>query len=221
MSQGATIRVAQRAATVQGESSRAGYPCWLIRLAGCSLRCRYCDTIWAREGGEPIALDELVDEAVAAGLHHVLVTGGEPLVQAGTPELLRALCDRGLLVALETSGAWPTRAVDERVRVVLDVKCPGSGMAERMCWPNLDRLRPGDEVKFVLTDREDYQYARDVIERYRLTERAEVILSPVGGVAGAEPEALDPAVLARWILADRLPVRLGVQLHKLAWPDFW
>jgi 7-carboxy-7-deazaguanine synthase len=207
-----SLMVASVLATVEGESSRAGYPCWLIRLAGCPLRCRYCDTVWAREGGELRSVRALVDEASDAGLHHVLVTGGEPLSQGAAPALLRALCDRGLLVALETSGALPTDHVDPRVRVVLDIKCPGSGLADRMCWTNLDRLRPHDEVKFVLTDRADYQYARDVIARHRLTDRVAVILSPAGGL-------LDPRDLAAWMVRDRVPARLGLQLHRLGWPD--
>lgn len=212
MPEAETVLVASAGPTFQGETSRAGYHCWLIRLAGCPLRCRFCDTTWARSGGEPQKISEICEVAAKSNLHHILVTGGEPLHQAETPELLRDLCDRELLVALETSGALSTAAVDERVRVVLDVKCPGSGMEERMHWPNLERLRSHDEVKFVLTDRRDYQYARDVTDRYELEDRVEVIFSPAEG-------RLAPATLARWILADRLRVRLGLQLHKLAWPD--
>jgi 7-carboxy-7-deazaguanine synthase len=204
--------VAQVLATIQGESSLAGRTCWLLRLAGCPLECAWCDTAWARApgGGAPREVGALVAEAAAAGLHHVLVTGGEPLAQPATPELLRRLCDAGLRVVLETSGALPTDAVDPRVRVVLDVKCPGSGMADRTCWPNLERLRPGDEVKLVLADRADYEYAREVIRRYGLAESA--ALSPAAG-------RLEPGTLARWMLDDRAEVRLGLQLHRLGWPD--
>ncbi len=207
-----TILVAGTGPTFQGETSRAGFSCWLIRLAGCPLHCRFCDTAWARTGGESVDIETLCDVARRSRLHHVLVTGGEPLHQSATPALLRGLCDAELLVALETSGAFPTDDVDERARIVLDVKCPGSGMEKRMHWPNLDRLRPHDEVKLVLTDRSDYRYAREVIERYSLVDRVEVVLSPAEG-------RLAPQTLARWILSDRLPVRLGLQLHKLAWPD--
>jgi 7-carboxy-7-deazaguanine synthase len=208
------VVVAEALATLQGESALAGYPCWLLRLSGCPLECAWCDTAWARAPrcGAPRELDAVVAEAVAAGLHHVLVTGGEPLAQAAAPELLRRLCDAGLQVVLETSGALPTEAVDPRVAVVLDVKCPSSGMADRMCWPNLARLGPRDEVKLVLADRADYDYALDTIRRHRLPDRAAVALSPVAG-------RLAPAALARWMLEDRLPARLGLQLHCLAWPE--
>jgi 7-carboxy-7-deazaguanine synthase len=207
-----SVRVAQALATLQGESSLAGRTCWLLRLAGCPLECAWCDTAWARAPGcgGPRELDALVDAAASAGLHHVLVTGGEPLAQPATPELLRRLCDAGLRVVLESSGALPLDAVDPRARVVLDVKCPGSGMADRMCWPNLDRLRPGDEVKLVVADRADYDYALDVIRRHDLADRA--ALSPVAG-------RLEPATLARWMLDDRAHARLGLQLHRIAWPE--
>lgn len=209
---GPPVRVAQALATLQGESVLAGHTCWLLRLAGCPLECAWCDTAWARDPGcgAPRELGELVAEAAGAGLHHVLVTGGEPLAQPATPELLRRLCDAGLRVVLETSGALPTDAVDPRATVVLDVKCPGSGMADRMCWPNLDRLRPGDEVKLVLADRADYEYALDVIRRHGLAGRA--ALSPVAG-------RLEPATLARWMLDDLVGARLGLQLHRLGWPE--
>ena len=213
-----TVRVAQALVTLQGEASFAGYPCFLIRLAGCPLECSYCDTAWAREGGTPRGVELVVAHAVAAKVHHVLITGGEPLAQHATPRLLRRLCDELEMgpvpgsVVLETSGAEPIAGLDPRVRVVLDVKCPGSGMADRMHWPNLERLRARDEVKLVLTDRGDYDYALEVIARHRLVERAgSVILSPAA-------DTLDAETLARWILEDKLPVRLGLQLHKLAWP---
>jgi 7-carboxy-7-deazaguanine synthase len=159
-----------------------------------------------------MAVDHLVAEAEQAGLHHVLVTGGEPLFQEATPELLRRLCDAQLRVALETSGAQSTAAVDPRVTVVLDIKSPSSGMKDRMDWSNLDRLRPHDEVKFVLANRGDYEYARQLCDSYRLPTRAGVLLSPVA-------EKLAPRELASWILADKLSARLQVQLHRLAWPE--
>jgi 7-carboxy-7-deazaguanine synthase len=207
------VEIAQVLATMQGESSFAGYPCWLLRLAGCPLECAWCDTAWAREPacGEPRELDALVAGARDAGLHHVLVTGGEPLAQPAARALLARLCDAGLRVVLETSGALPTDAVDRRVKVVLDVKCPGSGMADRTCWPNLERLHPGDEVKLVLADRADYDYALEVIATYHLLDRAVVALSPALGL-------LEPETLAAWMLRDRLHARLGLQLHRLGWP---
>lgn len=214
----ATVRVAETLITLQGEASLAGYPCFLIRLAGCPLDCSYCDTPQAKEEGTQHSVEVIVAKTIATKFHHVLVTGGEPLHQTFTTRLLRRLCDEleavsaSCRVVLETSGSLPINDVDPRVRVVLDVKCPGSGMADKTHWPNLERLRERDEVKLVLTDRADYDYASDVIARHRLIDRSgNVILSPVAG-------QLDAEELARWMLDDRLPVRLGLQLHKLAWP---
>ena len=209
-----TVEIAQVVETVEGESLLAGYPCTLVRLAGCPLSCSYCDTEWAKREGSPTEVSTLVERAAAAALHHVLVTGGEPLAQPGAPHLLEALCDRGLRVVLETSGAFSTEAVDPRVVTVLDVKCPGSGMSDRMEPGNLARLRPHDEVKLVLTGREDYDFATALVRRERLDERVTVHLSPVLG-------SLEPGELAGWMMADRLKVRLAVQLHKLAWPGLW
>lgn len=209
-----TVEVAQVVETLQGESTLAGYPCTLIRLAGCPLECSYCDTAWAKREGTPTEVALLVERAAAAGMHHVLVTGGEPLCQEGAPRLLEALCDRGLRVVLETNGAEPTDVVDPRVKTILDVKCPGSGMHLCMDPGNLGRLCADDEVKLVLTDREDYEFARELIARERLDERVVVHLSPVHGRLAA-------GVLAEWILEDRLRARLAVQLHKIAWPELW
>lgn len=197
--------------SIQGESSRVGLPCVFVRLTGCPLRCRWCDTTYAYDEGRTMSLEEILMRVASFGVELVEVTGGEPLMQEQTPELLRQLCDSGHQVMLETSGALELAPVDLRVRVVMDIKCPGSGMAERMHWPNLELLKADDEVKFVLADRQDYEYARQVMERHDLARRCRVLLSVVHG-------ALKPREVVQWMLADRLPARFQLQLHKYIWP---
>lgn len=209
----ATVRVLELYRTLQGETSFAGVPCAIVRLAGCPLRCSYCDTAYARQSeGLELSVAELARDVLALGPGLVAVTGGEPLAQPGTLALLRALCDAGRTVLLETSGAFDIAPVDPRVRRILDVKTPGSGMEERNRPENLALLRSTDELKFVLVDRGDYEWSRELVRRERLAERCEVLFSPVR-------ERLDPAELAKWILDDGLPVRLQLQLHRLLWPD--
>lgn len=199
--------------SIQGESSFAGRPCVFVRLTGCPLRCAWCDTAYAFYGGRAMRLDEILDHVRRYDCSLVEVTGGEPLDQPGTVSLLTALCEAGLEVLLETSGAIDIAPIDSRVRVVLDVKCPGSGMTARMFWPNLDRLSAKDEVKFVIQDRRDYDWAVEVLARHRLADRCGVLMSPVFG-------GLEPHALAEWVLQDRLPVRFQLQLHKFIWaPD--
>lgn len=197
--------------SIQGESSRVGLPCVFVRLTGCPLRCRWCDTTYAYDEGRTMSLEEILMRVASFGVELVEVTGGEPLMQEQTPELLRQLCDSGHQVMLETSGALELAPVDLRVRVVMDIKCPGSGMAERMHWPNLELLKADDEVKFVLADRQDYEYARQVMERHDLARRCRVLLSVVHGT-------LKPREVVQWMLADRLPARFQLQLHKYIWP---
>ncbi len=207
------LRVNEIFYSIQGESTRAGRPCVLVRLTGCQMRCHWCDTAYSFYEGEWRSLDEVLAEVESYGCDLVEVTGGEPLLQPGTPALLAALCDRGLEVLLETGGGLAISGLDPRVRRILDVKCPGSGEAEHNLWSNLDRLTPRDEVKFVLADQADYLWAREVVHRYRLPERCPVHFAPVHG-------RLAPADLAAWVLRDRLRVRLQLQLHKLIWePD--
>lgn len=207
------MRVTEIFHSIQGESTFAGQPCVFVRLTGCPLRCTWCDTDYAFYGGATISIEAVVERVRSYGCPLVEVTGGEPLAQPDTTDLLRRLCDEGFTVLLETSGALDTAAVDPRVRIVLDVKCPASGMTERMHWPNVERLRPHDEAKFVIQDRSDYEWAKAVIARVRLHNRCAVLFSPVFGV-------LDPRQLAEWVLADRLPVRVQLQLHKYIWaPD--
>jgi 7-carboxy-7-deazaguanine synthase len=204
------LRITEVFHSLQGEADTAGLPTVFIRLTGCPLRCRYCDTEYAFYGGEWWAIDALVERAAGFGTRYVCVTGGEPLAQPNVLTLLRRLCDRGLRVSLETSGALDARDVDPRVVRVFDVKTPGSGEVERNFLPNLEDLRPQDLVKFVLTDRADYEWAREFLRTHRLAERAQILFSPSHG-------QLDARALAEWILADRLPVRLQLQLHKLLW----
>ncbi|HEX5473550.1 MAG TPA: radical SAM protein [Vicinamibacterales bacterium] len=197
--------------SIQGESSFSGRPCVFVRLTACDLRCTWCDTPYAFHEGQKMAIDAVLDRVRGYGCPLVEVTGGEPLLQADVYPLMERLLAAGYEVMLETGGHRSTARVPPAVVTILDVKCPGSGEADEMCWENLDRLRPRDEVKFVLRDRADYDYARDVVGRHDLGRRAAAVLfSPVHGV-------LEPKPLAEWILADRLPVRLQLQAHKYIW----
>lgn len=197
--------------SIQGESTYAGRPCVFVRLTACDLRCSWCDTSYAFYDGHKQSLDEVLAAVDRFECPLVEVTGGEPLLQEDVYPLLQALVDRGRTVLLETGGHRSTARVPEPVVTVLDVKCPGSGEALRNDWHNLERLRPHDEVKFVVKDRDDYEYARDVIRRYDLASRAAAVhLSPVHGV-------MEARVLSEWILADRLPARVQLQLHKYIW----
>jgi 7-carboxy-7-deazaguanine synthase len=197
--------------SIQGESRHAGRPCAFVRLTWCNLRCVWCDTAYAFEEGATMTVAAILDRVRAFGAPYVLVTGGEPLVQAGVHDLMGELLEAGHEVAIETGGGLDTAPIDPRVMVVLDIKCPGSGMADRNRWDNLGRLRPTDEVKFVIADRADYDWALAIIRRHALPDRCGVLLSPVHGT-------LEPRPLAEWMLADRLPARLQVQLHKYIWP---
>jgi 7-carboxy-7-deazaguanine synthase len=207
-----TLRVNEVFFSIQGESTRVGLPTVFVRLTGCPLRCRWCDTEYAFHEGASRSLEDLLAEVRRHPARHVCVTGGEPLAQPAVHGLMTALADAGLEISLETSGALDTSAVDPRVRVVMDLKCPDSGEVERNRWVNLAHLRPHDEVKFVIASRGDYEWMRDVLQREGLAQRCTVLASPVWGEA-------DPADLAAWVLADGLDVRLQVQLHKVLWQD--
>jgi 7-carboxy-7-deazaguanine synthase len=197
--------------SVQGESSYAGRPCVFVRLTACDLRCSWCDTPYAFHEGEKKSLDSVLDQVGAYDCPLVEVTGGEPLLQEDVYPLMETLLERGRTVLLETGGHRSTARVPGGVVTILDVKCPGSGESAKNDWSNLDRLRPHDEVKFVIRDRADYEYACDVIARHGLAARASAIhLSPVHGV-------MNPRTLSEWVLADNLPVRVQLQLHKYIW----
>ncbi|MEZ0469353.1 7-carboxy-7-deazaguanine synthase QueE [Luteimonas salinilitoris] len=198
--------------SLQGEARDAGWPTVFVRLTGCPLRCQYCDTAYAFHGGQWREIDAILDEVAGYGVRHVCVTGGEPLAQKRCIVLLRRLCDAGYRVSLETSGALDIGSVDPRVSRVLDIKTPGSAEAHRNRWENLPLLTAHDQVKFVLCGRTDYEWARDVLREHALPARCEVLFSPSN-------DELDARELADWIVADRLPVRFQMQLHKLLWND--
>ncbi|HEY7790982.1 MAG TPA: radical SAM protein [Vicinamibacterales bacterium] len=197
--------------SVQGESTYAGRPCVFVRLTACDLRCRWCDTPYAFTEGRKMSLDEVLQTVRGYDCPLVEITGGEPLLQADVYPLMEQLVEDGHTVLVETGGHRPIDRVPPQVVRIIDVKCPGSGEAHRMAWSNLDGLTANDEVKFVIADRGDYEYARSVIERHSLVGRCgAVLMSPVHG-------ELEPRALAAWILADRLPVRLQLQVHKYIW----
>jgi 7-carboxy-7-deazaguanine synthase len=197
--------------SIQGEGTRAGAPCVFVRLTGCPLRCTWCDTEYAFHEGTRREEDDLLAEVAGHGCRLVELTGGEPLAQPAAFPFVSRLLDAGYDVLVETSGHVPLDGLDPRAVAIVDVKAPGSGETGRMHWANLDRLKPSDEAKFVIADRRDYEWSRDVVRERRLTERCPVLFSPVHG-------ALHPGELGRWILQDGLPVRLQVQLHKYLWP---
>lgn len=208
---GPTLLIHEIYRSVQGETSFAGKPCTLVRLSACNLRCRWCDTPQAFTGGTRMALDAVVARALGLGTQLVLVTGGEPLLQPAALPLMRALCDAGRTVMLETSGERDIGGVDPRVHRIVDLKAPGSGESHRNRWENLPLLTARDQVKLVLADRADYDWAKAVIAREQLGEKAgELLLSCVHG-------ELDPRELVAWVLADGLDVRVQLQLHKYIW----
>ncbi|MDG2093692.1 MAG: radical SAM protein [Phycisphaerales bacterium] len=208
--------------SVQGESTWAGLPCVFIRLRGCPLRCHYCDTEYAFREGKARLVEEVVEEVAAIGCPLIEVTGGEPLLQPAVHPMMSKLCDLGHTVLIETAGAHDISVCDERVIRILDIKTPGSGESDRVLWENIEHLRPCDEVKFVLVDRGDYDWMKTVILEHDLTNRVDtILLSPAfhqeSGRDIAGCPGLDPSELVSWMLEDRLPVRMQLQMHKFIW----
>jgi 7-carboxy-7-deazaguanine synthase len=208
----ARLRITETFLSLQGEANAVGWPTFFIRLTGCPLRCQYCDTAYAFHGGEWRTVARLVDEARESRARHVCVTGGEPLAQRPCTTLLTVLCEAGFEVSLETSGAIDASGVDPRVARVIDIKTPGSGEVQRNLDLAVHELRKNDQLKFVICDRPDYEWSRARVQQERLDDRCQVLFSP-------SYQQLAAGQLANWILADRLPVRFQVQLHKVLWGD--
>jgi len=206
----AQLRITEIFYSLQGETSRVGLPTVFIRLTGCPLRCTYCDTAYAFTGGQSLTLADILMQVAQYTTRYVTVTGGEPLAQKNCLPLLRALCDDGYSVSLETSGALDIGAVDERVMRVVDIKTPASGEVEKNRWDNLALITANDEIKFVLCDENDYLWAREMLIQHHLSDKCEVLFSPAQG-------SLNPTQLADWILRDGLSVRFQLQLHKILW----
>jgi 7-carboxy-7-deazaguanine synthase len=205
------LRVTEIFHSIQGESGHAGLPCVFVRLTGCNLRCRWCDTEYAFHQGREMSVDEVLDEVERHGCDLVEVTGGEPLLQEEAPVLMSRLLERGHRVLLETGGSLPIEPVPDGVIRIVDIKCPGSGEVERNRWENIDHLRATDELKFVIAHRADYEWAARQVRQRTLDRCCAVLFAPV-------QDTQDPGELARWVLADRLPVRVQIQLHKVLWP---
>lgn len=206
------LRLSELFFSLQGETKTVGLPTVFVRLTGCPLRCQYCDTAYAFHGGQWVTIDEILNRVKQYQTTHVTVTGGEPLAQKACVPLLKHLCDAGYSVSLETSGALDVSAVDTRVSKVLDIKTPGSGEASKNLWSNLTYLTRDDQVKFVLCDHHDYQWAKDMLQTHALAQRCDVLFSP-------SHQQLAARELADWIIQDQLPVRMQIQLHKFLWGD--
>ncbi len=206
-----TLKVNEIFYSLQGESTYAGLPCVFVRLTYCNLRCTYCDTTYAFYEGEDLTIEEILARVEAFRCNLVEVTGGEPLVQKNSLSLLRALCDAGYEVLLETGGHMDIAPVDKRVKRIMDIKCPSSGESAKVRWQNIDLLTSEDQVKFVIGDRADFEFARDTVFKYKLHEKCPVLFSPVFG-------RMENKTLAEWILEEHLPVRMQLQMHKYIWP---
>jgi 7-carboxy-7-deazaguanine synthase len=208
-----SLRITEIFLSVQGEAASVGYPTVFVRLTGCPLRCHYCDSEYAFYGGDKYQIDNVVAQVKDYRVQHVCVTGGEPLAQPGCLQLMSDLCDLGLQVSLETSGAMPIDDVDKRVSIVMDLKTPASGEVARNRYENIGQLAPKDQLKFIICDRQDYEWAIFKLNEYDLVKKVgHVFFSP-------SYEQLTPVTLAEWIIEDRLPVRLQTQLHKALWGD--
>jgi 7-carboxy-7-deazaguanine synthase len=207
-----SLRIHEIFYSLQGESSRVGLPTVFVRLTGCPLRCGYCDTEYAFHGGKTQTFEEILSQVASYRTKYVCVTGGEPLAQKGCLQLLKMLCDLGYNVSIETSGAMDISGVDQRVSVIMDIKTPGSGEVSKNLWANIEYLKAQDEIKFVLVDETDYAWAKQVLEQYPILEKCPVLFSPGYQTFKAQD-------LAALLLADHLPVRMQVQLHKILWGE--
>jgi 7-carboxy-7-deazaguanine synthase len=201
------MKVIEIFTSIQGESSHAGKLCTFVRMAGCNLRCTYCDTQYAYTLGEELSEDSIIKKVKNAGLQLVELTGGEPLLQKGAGTLIKNLLDEGFDVLVETNGSYSIKDIDKRAVVILDIKTPGSAMADKMDFSNIDQIKLDDEIKFVITNRRDYEWTKNIISKYDLTAKCHILLSPVYGM-------LDPQDLIRWMLEDGINARLNLQLHK-------
>jgi 7-carboxy-7-deazaguanine synthase len=205
-----TLNVSEIFFSIQGESTHAGRPCIFVRLAGCNLDCVWCDSEYAQTQGQPMEIDAILQAVTSYPARLLEITGGEPLVQPNVYPLMQILCDRGYEVLLETSGSLDISRVDPRVKRIVDIKCPSSGMADKNLWSNFQHLTPTDEIKIVIADRADYDWAKQILAQYALTGKYTILLAPVFG-------KMKNVDLAEWILADGLPVRYQLQLHKYIW----
>jgi 7-carboxy-7-deazaguanine synthase len=201
------VRLTEIFYSIQGEGQAAGRPCVFVRLSRCNLRCTWCDTTYSFKGGDPFTIADVLGKVESYRCPRVEITGGEPLLQRSVHPLMTALCDAGYEVMIETSGSLDISPIDSRVHIIMDLKAPGSGEVKRNRWENLPHLKATDEVKIVIMHREDYEWARRVVEEHQLLSRCDVVFSPVHGV-------MDGNALANWILEDALDVRLGLQIHK-------
>ena len=204
------IKVNEIYHSIQGESSKSGLPCVFVRLTYCNLRCTYCDTEYAFYEGEDKTIEEIINEVKEFNCKLVEVTGGEPLVQKECLELMKLLCDEGFDVMLETGGSLPIKDIDERVLIIMDLKCPSSKMEKKNLYENIDYLKPKDELKFVIGNREDYDWSKEIISKYDLKNKSEIIFSVVFS-------ELEPVSLVNWIIEDKLDVRYQLQMHKYIW----
>jgi len=207
-----SLRITEIFFSIQGETSKIGLPTVFIRLTGCPLRCQYCDTSYAFYGGEVMLFEDIIHRVTKFNCKDVCVTGGEPLAQANSKKLLKGLADLDFKVSLETGGSISLEGIDERIKIIMDIKTPDSGESTKNRWENLELLKQSDELKIVICSREDYQWSKDIIEQYKISEKCPILFSPC-------TESIDPRDLAEWILTDQLPIRFQMQIHKILWDN--
>ena len=207
-----SLRITEIFFSIQGETSKIGLPTVFIRLTGCPLRCQYCDTSYAFYGGEVMLFEDIIHRVTKFNCKDVCVTGGEPLAQANSKKLLKGLADLDFKVSLETGGSISLEGIDERIKIIMDIKTPDSGESTKNRWENLELLKQSDELKIVICSREDYQWSKEIIEQYKISEKCQILFSPCA-------ESIDPRDLAEWILTDQLPIRFQMQIHKILWDN--